>query len=136
MEEPIITNTIADNVIRLRKARQWSVAKLARKADVSHAYIEKIEAGRTTTPSITHLQKVADALEVPLNDILTSDPDGTIAQAEKYQTEEEFIARMQAKYGDTEAFRMAVEVFRASLRLDEADQKMLATIVRRLAVDD
>lgn len=136
MEEPIITSTIADNVVRLRKARGWSVARLARKADVSHAYIEKLESGRGNTPSITHLQKVADAFGVPLNDILTADPLGVREEATKYETEEEFISRMQAKYGDSEAFRIAVEVFRAQLKLSHDDQRMLADIVRRLATND
>ena len=138
MEEPLIATVLAENLYRLRKARGWSVSKLARTADVSHAYIEKLEAGRTASPSLVPLQRLADALGVTLDDLLTADPDGSREEAQKYETEEEFISRYAVKYGDSEAFREAVELFQAHLRFGEADRKMLLGIVRRLndKVDD
>ena len=54
----------------LRRERGWSMAALAKKADVTDAYIAQLETGKRTNPSLEILKRLARALGVPLTQLL------------------------------------------------------------------
>ena len=59
---------LSKNVKRLREAKGLSQEKLARLADVANNTIIKIEAGKNQNPTLETLKKVAQALEVSVDD--------------------------------------------------------------------
>jgi transcriptional regulator with XRE-family HTH domain len=68
----------AAKLTELRVQRGWSQGELARRASVIQNYISKLENSRIEWPSMYHLQKIANALEVPLSALTSSsDPDAS-----------------------------------------------------------
>lgn len=61
---------IADSLRRLRKAKGLTQQKLAEKAGVSMIVVTKIEQGSTKDPSMSSLVKMADTLEVSLDELI------------------------------------------------------------------
>jgi transcriptional regulator with XRE-family HTH domain len=61
---------LAINIRKLRREKGLSQDKLSKLADVAFHTISKIEAGDTPNPTIETLVKIADALEVTVNDLL------------------------------------------------------------------
>lgn len=55
---------------RLRKDRAWTQQKLAEKAGMSYVIITKIEQGVSKEPTILTMIKLADALGVPLDELV------------------------------------------------------------------
>lgn len=53
----------------LRLERNWSQAELAKKAGLSQSYIHDLETG-TKTPTIRTLEKLAKALQVPIDELI------------------------------------------------------------------
>ncbi|HXH81710.1 MAG TPA: helix-turn-helix transcriptional regulator [Candidatus Tectomicrobia bacterium] len=54
----------------LRDERGWSQAELAKRADVTPAYIAQLETGARKNPSLEILKRIARALGVPVTDLL------------------------------------------------------------------
>ena len=54
----------------LRKKKTWSQQKLAEAAGLSYVTITKIEQGRAKEPTLPTLVKLADALDVSLDDLV------------------------------------------------------------------
>jgi transcriptional regulator with XRE-family HTH domain len=54
---------------RLRKTRKLSQYALAKQAKVSREYVRKLEAGESD-PTVGMLQRLADALGVPVTELL------------------------------------------------------------------
>jgi len=63
-------NNIAKTVKRLREKAGLSQEKLARLADVSNNTVINIEAGKQNNPTIETLKKVANALQVGVDDLI------------------------------------------------------------------
>ena len=61
---------VAKNIKRYRIEKGLSQDKLARLADISHASIVKIESGGIQSPSIDTVQKIAQALDVGIEDLI------------------------------------------------------------------
>ena len=61
---------ISENVRRIRKAKELSQDKLAKLAGITLTTLVKIESGANDNPTIKTLKKIADALEVTVNDLL------------------------------------------------------------------
>ena len=59
---------LAQNIIRLRKLRNWTAAELAERADVSYPTLRDIEAGYSNGRETTR-QALADALEVTMSEL-------------------------------------------------------------------
>lgn len=55
---------------RLRRKRKLSQYALAKVAGVSREYVRKLEAGKSD-PTVGMLQRLADALAVPLGELLS-----------------------------------------------------------------
>lgn len=60
----------------LRKKKKLTQKGLAQKTGLSQAYINELENGKKTNPTYEVLQKIAQALEVPISDILEAKPEG------------------------------------------------------------
>ena len=54
----------------LRKARDMTQERLARKAGISQAYLSQLEAGDRKNPSLPTLKKLARAFGVPVAELL------------------------------------------------------------------
>jgi DNA-binding XRE family transcriptional regulator len=61
---------LSDNIKRFRKKNRLSQDKLAKLADVTLTTLVKIESGANDNPTIKTLKKIADALEVTVDDLL------------------------------------------------------------------
>lgn len=68
MKKEDLQQKIGQRVIRLRMAKNWSQADLARASLKDRQSIERLENGKVN-PSVYYLQEVAKALEVPLSKI-------------------------------------------------------------------
>ena len=67
-----IRKQVASNVRRIRQDHAWSQERLAFESDVDRTYISGIERG-TRNPTITMLQRLADALGVEAMELLRKD---------------------------------------------------------------
>jgi transcriptional regulator with XRE-family HTH domain len=54
----------------LRESRDLTQVELAKRADVTQAYIAKLEAGEKKNPSLDVLKRLARALGVPVTELL------------------------------------------------------------------
>lgn len=81
-------------IVRLREAKQWSQAELARRSGLSQPSVHDLEKGNTTMPKYTTLKAVADALGVPIGEILARRPKGE-AQTIEQSLRETFDALSQ-----------------------------------------
>jgi len=61
---------IADNLKRLRDKKGYSLEKVARLSDLSLNTIVKIENGVNQNPTIETLIKIANAMEVEVDDLI------------------------------------------------------------------
>ena len=55
-------------VLRIKKG--LSISELAKRADVSKSYLSTVERSSDSNPSIQFLRKIAQALQVPFEDLL------------------------------------------------------------------
>jgi len=69
-----ITPRIAANLRRLRAIRGMTQQKVAEAAGISRIAYRDIENGKTADPRVTTLQKIAEALQVGLQDLLAEAP--------------------------------------------------------------
>ena len=65
-----MSNSISDNLKRLRNKKGYSLEKVARLADLSLNTIVKIESGVNQNPTIETLTKIAKALEVGVDNLI------------------------------------------------------------------
>ncbi len=61
---------LAQNIKKLRLKKGLSQEKLARLADISNATLVKIESGVAKEPTITTVTKIADALEISIDELI------------------------------------------------------------------
>ena len=61
---------LAANIKKLRKRKKLSQDQLARLADIPYNTLIKIESGRSNNPTFETLSKLADALEVSLDELV------------------------------------------------------------------
>jgi transcriptional regulator with XRE-family HTH domain len=65
-----VSNKIAENIKALRNKKGYSLEKVARLADLSLNTIVKIENGTNKNPTIDTLIKIANALDINVNDLI------------------------------------------------------------------
>ena len=63
-------SNISKNIKKLRESRGLSQEKLARLADVANNTIIKIESGKNDNPTLDTLKKIANALEISVDDLI------------------------------------------------------------------
>ena len=61
---------LANNIRKLREAKELSQEKLARLADVANNTLIKMESGENQNPTLDTLKKVAKALDVSVDDLI------------------------------------------------------------------
>jgi XRE family transcriptional regulator of biofilm formation len=59
-----------DRIREIREKQGLSLNKLSKITGISKSYLSFIERSRQTNPSITIVKKIADALEIPMNELL------------------------------------------------------------------
>ncbi len=62
---------IGENIKKFRKKKSLSQDKLAKLADVTLTTLVKIETGQNDNPTIKTLKKLAGALDVKVDDLIT-----------------------------------------------------------------
>jgi transcriptional regulator with XRE-family HTH domain len=60
---------LSENIKKIRKKKGFSQDKLTKLADVTLTNLVKLESGANDNPTIKTLIKIADALEVSLDDL-------------------------------------------------------------------
>lgn len=65
-----LKSTIADNMKKYRQKRGISQDVLSKRANLGFHTIAKIEAGATPNPTIETVKKIAEALEISLDDLM------------------------------------------------------------------
>ena len=73
---------ISKNIIKYRKQAKLSQERLAERSDVSVGYLSKLERSVTDNVSVTVLMRIADALDVTLNDLAYRDNDSEAVRPE------------------------------------------------------
>jgi len=63
-------SNIGKNIRKYRLQKKMSQDRLSKLADVAFHTITKIESGDTPNPTIDTVKKIADALEVSLDDLM------------------------------------------------------------------
>jgi len=63
-------NKISENLKKLRKEKGYSLEKVSKLADLSLNTVAKVESGANTNPTIDTLIKIANALQIDLNDLI------------------------------------------------------------------
>ncbi|OGZ19360.1 MAG: hypothetical protein A2626_02210 [Candidatus Nealsonbacteria bacterium RIFCSPHIGHO2_01_FULL_38_55] len=63
-------SNITKNLRKIREAKGLSQEKLARLADVANNTVIKIEAGKNQNPTLDTLSKIANALEVSVDELI------------------------------------------------------------------
>ena len=64
------SQTLANNIKKLREAKGLSQEKLARLADVANNTLIKMESGENKNPTLDTLKKVAKAFDVSVDDLI------------------------------------------------------------------
>lgn len=62
---------IAVNLERIRKEKKYSLEKVSKLSGLSLNTVAKIESGKNINPTIDTLQKLASALEVGVDDLIS-----------------------------------------------------------------
>ena len=63
--------SISNNLKKIRAEKGYSLEKVARLADLSLSTVVKIEDGTNKNPTIDTLSKIAKALEVGIDDLIS-----------------------------------------------------------------
>jgi transcriptional regulator with XRE-family HTH domain len=103
-----VTQTVGDNLRRIRAERGLSLDKLAQSSGVSRAMLGQIELGHSA-PTINTLWKIATALDLPFSSLVTS-------------TESQHVAVMRAKTSKTLVSADTTFRSRALFPLDRSTQ--------------
>jgi XRE family transcriptional regulator of biofilm formation len=73
-----MTGEIGERIHLIRVEKGLSISELAKKADVAKSYLSNVERSIKTNPSVQFVEKVAQALAVPVDQLLY----GSTAKAE------------------------------------------------------
>ena len=65
---------LGDNIKNIREEKKLGLNETARLAGISPSYLSDIEKGNKTNPSMEVLQKIADALDVSIEEFFKSEP--------------------------------------------------------------
>ena len=65
------------NLVKLRKQKGWSQEKLATESGISYNTLIKLERGGIVNPKIETVIKLADALNVSLDELVGRKPTGS-----------------------------------------------------------
>lgn len=69
-----ITTELAKNLVRIRNERDWTLAELEEKSNVTSAYINRLEHDKAKNVSLRKVSALAAALEVPVSALIGETP--------------------------------------------------------------
>ena len=69
MKKEQLQQKIGEMIIKLRTQKGWNQSDLARACNKDRQAIEKLENGRVN-PTLYTLQEIAEALQIPLSDLV------------------------------------------------------------------
>lgn len=81
IERGIEMSHVGARIKQIRNAKKLSLRELGRLAHVSHSFIADIESGRSN-PSLDTLASIANALGVPIEQLVSSKEDDFVAKAQ------------------------------------------------------
>jgi putative transcriptional regulator len=70
MDKRQFLNKLGENIVKLHSEKNWSQADLARACFKDPQSVERLENGKIN-PSIFYLKEIADALEIPVSQLLS-----------------------------------------------------------------
>lgn len=73
---------IGENIRRIRNNQKLSLNALAKKAGVSSGYLSELENNISKNPTMDKLNKIAEALGVPIDEFFKEDNDSNINSAD------------------------------------------------------
>jgi transcriptional regulator with XRE-family HTH domain len=73
-----LASTLAKNLVRYRKLRQWTQRDLGQLLDVDHSVVARWETGKVFPRSKT-LQKIAETLETTVEELMTGTETSSLA---------------------------------------------------------
>ena len=91
---------LADNLRRLRQQKQWSQPRLADEAHISKGYINMLESGEMTNPSLDVLLKIADALGTTIAELVSQPRVAATEDAPKIPDTLMQFAKIKRKKGE------------------------------------
>lgn len=74
---------IGEKIKQLRQEKKLSISELAERAGVAKSYLSSIERNLQSNPSIQFIEKISEALDVSVNDILYDGTDMDIEDLDK-----------------------------------------------------
>lgn len=99
-------HALGQYITAAREAKSWSLRELARRIGVHYSYITRIEQGHYSKPSPEILKRLANALEVPDEDLFA------LAGHELPENLPSFPAYLRSKYEmSTEAAKQLTDYF-------------------------
>ena len=105
---------VGKRIAEIRKARGYSLSELAEKANISKSYLSNIERQLNKNPSIQVLIKIAQVLQVDLDELF----EGEMKQETKSLLEKEwidFIDQLKAsglEKGQLDQYKMLIDFIR------------------------
>lgn len=66
----MLSNSISQNLKRIRKQKGFSLEKISKLADLSLNTVVKVESGKNQNPTIETLSKIAKALEIGVDALI------------------------------------------------------------------
>ena len=70
MDKREFLDKLGKNVVKLRSEKNWSQSDLARACFKDRQSVERLENGKIN-PSVFYLNEIAEALEIPVSEILS-----------------------------------------------------------------
>jgi transcriptional regulator with XRE-family HTH domain len=66
------------NVYQIREQRRWTLVDLAQRSGLDRGYLGQVELGHKN-PTLQTMNRIADALSVPLSSLLHEEPPGSLS---------------------------------------------------------
>ena len=102
MVSTVLDMTISARIKRCRESLGLSQNELARRANILHPTLQKIEAGKSTDPQISTLSKIAFALGVPVTDLIGADYE-QVPYKQKPEDQEQEASPLEQRLATIEA---------------------------------
>lgn len=120
---------IGDNIKKIREIKKIDAKAIAAKAEITPAYLSLIENNKRENPNVKVIQRIADALEVPLTSLYDSDNnDEPLIVSEsfsEYKTSKSIADHRKDRYDgpltddEIEAVKVFLETYRKMKKIKE-----------------
>ena len=121
------------NLMRLRKLKDWTQRELAELVNIDHSMVARWENGKVLPRSAT-IQRLAEALEVPVDDLLTAFSDNTARYANGIDDPQlaELLSNVSVlETRDKEALKAVLEAMFVRYSLKEMSAQPLQRLTKK-----